>query len=108
MTTIPATASASLPTGSGSIAPHRKSLGLEFIDYSVPGDLVEMNPVPTPSTSMSGSGGDLDVKEENIKGKNREISVERDEGSDSDDQKWVQHAVHVTDEQKAETETGIN
>jgi hypothetical protein len=82
-----ATASATgTGTGPGSIAPHYKQGG--FIDYSIDIDTgIRMDPVS--STSGGGDGPDVN-KETSVKGKERETSHERDDGSDSDDQKYVQ------------------
>jgi hypothetical protein len=68
-------------TGPGSIAPHYKQGG--FIDYSI--DIGTGMDNPIPSTS-GGDGQDVN-KETSVKGKERETSHERDDGSDSDDQK---------------------
>jgi hypothetical protein len=86
-----ATASATgTGTGPGSIAPHYKQGG--FIDYSIDIDTgIRMDdpiPVPIPSTSGGGDGKDVN-KETSLKGKEKEVSPERDDGSDSDDQKYV-------------------
>jgi len=79
--------------GSTTIAPHQQST-IEsyskqggFVDYSIDIDISNgMDPVP----STSGGGVDQDVnKESSVKGKERETSHERDDGSDSDDQKYV-------------------
>jgi hypothetical protein len=82
-----ATASATdTGTGPGSIAPHYKQGG--FIDYSIDIDTGIVMDDPIPSTSGGGDGDGQDVnKETSVKGKERETSHERDDGSDSDDQK---------------------
>jgi hypothetical protein len=89
-----ATASAT-GTGPGftTFAPHQQST-IEsyskqggFVDCSIDIDISNgMDPVP--STSGGGDGQDVN-KEKSMKGKERELSAERDDGSDSDDQKYV-------------------
>jgi hypothetical protein len=87
MATVSATGTGTgTETGPGSIAPHYKQVG--FIDYSIDIDTGIGMDDPIPSTSGGGDGPDVN-KETSMKGKERETSHERDDGSDSDDQKYV-------------------
>ena len=78
--------------GSTTIAPHPQST-IEsyskqggFVDYSIDIGIGMDDLVSIPSSSRGGDGQDLN-KEKSNKGKEREISPDRDDGSDSDDQK---------------------
>jgi hypothetical protein len=102
MASLSATAGPGTGTGTGTIAPHSLSIGnshnQNFVDYSVPGTGTgggiyrKMDDRPSTSTSTGGAQrdeGDMSGKKSTIKGKERDLSADRDDGSDSDDQKYV-------------------
>jgi hypothetical protein len=99
MATVSATGTGTATeTGPGSIAPHYKQGG--FIDYSIDIDTgIRMDPVSSTSGGGDGDGQDVN-KETSLKGKERETSHERDDGSDSDDQKYVHFKPTSTRRQK--------